>query len=433
MNKSRWICCVVLGGAWFVLPAAFFAQAVESISLKQAVNMALRNSREVALAEFQYNVAQNTVNVNRSAFRPNFFTGSGAAYTYGFPQTPGGAAPSIVNLSYLQTLFNPALTGQTRAAGERREAQRLEVEKTRNAVMLQTSSVYLELGKVRHSLELIRNQRQSAGRILEFTRQRSGEGLELPIEVTRAELAVARIEQRIVQLESRQSVLEHQLATLTGLPADRRIELDSERPPLGQEQREPDVLARALESNLDVRQAEYEQRAREHRLDGETGTKWPNVDLFGEYGLFGRFNNFEDYFRRFQRNNFNIGLQIRIPIVSAQRSANVALARSELSVAAADLKKKRQDVELDAQQKYHHFREADAAREVGRLELKLAQDNLQVIQAGFEEGRANLRDVERARLDETDKWVAFLDTEFERQKAQLELMQATGDLEQLIQ
>ena len=431
MNETRWLHCIPLLAACFVIPATLAAQESEPLTLKQTVDLALRNSREVALAQVRYNVAQNTARVNASAFRPNLYTGSGAAYTYGFPQTPGGAAPSIVNLSYVQTIFNPSLRGQALAANERTEAQRLELEKTRNSVMLQTTSDYLELGKVRHSLELMRNQRQSSARILNFTRQRINEGVELPIEGTRAELVEARLEQRIVQLESRERVLQHELAALLGMPADRRIEVESEALSLDEPQRESDLIDRALRTNLELRQANYERRARERRLAGEIGTKWPTVDLFGQYGLFARFNNFDDYFRRFQRNNFNLGLQVRIPIVSGQRSASVALARGELTASEMELKNKQQNVELEVGRQYQRLRELDAGREVARLELKLAQENVQVIQARFEEGRANLRDVERARLDENDKWASFLDSDYDRQKARLDLLNITGDLGQL--
>jgi len=431
MNETRWLHCIPLLAACFVIPATLAAQESEPLTLKQTVDLALRNSREVALAQVRYNVAENTARVNASAFRPNLYTGSGAAYTYGFPQTPGGAAPSIVNLSYVQTIFNPSLRGQALAANERTEAQRLELEKTRNSVMLQTTSDYLELGKVRHSLELMRNQRQSSARILNFTRQRINEGVELPIEGTRAELAEARLERRIVQLESRERVLQHELAALLGMPADRRIEVESEALSLDEPQRESDLIDRALRTNLELRQANYERRARERRLAGEIGTKWPTVDLFGQYGLFARFNNFDDYFRRFQRNNFNVGLQVRIPIVSGQRSASVALARGELTASEMELKNKQQNVELEVGRQYQRLRELDAGREVARLELKLAQENVQVIQARFEEGRANLRDVERARLDENDKWASFLDSDYDRQKARLDLLNITGDLGQL--
>jgi outer membrane protein len=428
MNRTRKVYSVLMCALLSGVPE-LPAQNVR-LSLKEAVDMALRNSRDVAVAQAQYHVTQNTVDVNRAAFHPDVLTGSGAAYTYGFPQTAAGNAPSIINAAYVQPIFNPLMSAQVRASSSRNEAQRLELEKVRNAVMLQSSSAYLELAKVRHSLDLMGNQRQSNEKILDFTRQRSAEGFELPIEVTRAELTMARTEQQIVQLESRQRVLERELAALTGVPPDQRIEVESETLPI-EEQRERDLIDHALNSSLDIQQAELERRARSDQLKGEIAAKWPTMNLFGQYSLFARFNNFQDYFQRFQRNNFNIGVEVRIPIFTGQRSAKVALAQSELTASELELKNKRQNVELDVERQYQRFRELDAGRQVARLELKLAQENLQIVQASFEEGRSNLRDVENARLEENSKWLAFLDSDYDQQKAQLDLLHATGDLERL--
>jgi len=44
-----------------------------------------------------------------------------------------------------------------------------------------------------------------------------------------------------------------------------------------------------------------------------------------------------------------------------------------------------------------------------------------------------LRDLEQVRLDESDKWVAFLDADFARQQGQLTLLQATGQLATVFQ
>ena len=74
MNKNREICCALVCAALLAVPE-LRGQDIVSLNLKQAVDMALRNSRDVALAQARYNVAQNTVEVNRSAFRPNLFTG----------------------------------------------------------------------------------------------------------------------------------------------------------------------------------------------------------------------------------------------------------------------------------------------------------------------------------------------------------------------
>jgi outer membrane protein TolC len=90
-------------------------------------------------------------------------------------------------------------------------------------------------------------------------------------------------------------------------------------------------------------------------------------------------------------------------------------------------------LEADVQRQARQAREFDAEREVARLELKLAQENVRVLQAQFDEGRANLRDLEKARLEENDKWRAYLDAGFARQLAQLELMRTTGQLAKVFQ
>jgi outer membrane protein TolC len=198
------------------------------LTLKEAVSLAVNNSRDLALARLQYGVAERQAGVDRSAFRPNFYTGSGAAYTSGFPLVQGGGAPTIFSLSFDQQLYNPPLKGEQHAAEQRAEAQRLGVDATRDTVMMRAALEYLELAKVRHSLDLMRGERLSAGHILDAMRERAEAGRELPIEVTRAELATARIEQRIAQMEDREDTLSNELRDMMGLPQDMQIEVAPE-------------------------------------------------------------------------------------------------------------------------------------------------------------------------------------------------------------
>jgi hypothetical protein len=45
----------------------------------------------------------------------------------------------------------------------------------------------------------------------------------------------------------------------------------------------------------------------------------------------------------------------------------------------------------------------------------------------------NLRDVERARLEENEKWMAYLDANFQKQQTQLELLKTAGQLDKVWQ
>jgi outer membrane protein TolC len=106
---------------------------------------------------------------------------------------------------------------------------------------------------------------------------------------------------------------------------------------------------------------------------------------------------------------------------------------SELSFSETQLKSTRQNVEIRTNRQYQRVRELNLSRDVSRLELKLAQENLRQIQLNFEEGRASLRDVEQARVNEQDKWMTFLDGDTDLKKAQAELLSATGELSKIFQ
>jgi outer membrane protein TolC len=168
-------------------------------------------------------------------------------------------------------------------------------------------------------------------------------------------------------------------------------------------------------------------------LRGARLSYFPTIDLVGQYSVLSKFNNYDEFYKKFERNNVNVGVQITIPLFAAKTSANVALAKSQLDAAELTLGNKRREVSVDVREKARNVRELDATREVARLDLQLARQTLQLTQARFDQGRATLQEIEQARLDESDKWVAFLDADFARERAQLTLLQATGQLAEVFQ
>ncbi len=114
-------------------------------------------------------------------------------------------------MNYDQAIFNPALKAQQQAAEEHAKTMKLEIDRMRDDVIVRTASAYLELAKVRHSLELLRGEQVSAEKILAVTRERVQANQELSIEVTRSELTAARVQERIIKLEGRDEALTQQL------------------------------------------------------------------------------------------------------------------------------------------------------------------------------------------------------------------------------
>ena len=425
------------GGQGAAQPAGAAAGAQQSapvaLTLRSAIEMALRNSRDIQVAKLQASLAEHASMVSKAEFLPNLYAGSGAGYTYGIPETPGGRAPSVFNVTYTEQVFNEPLKGQGKELEEQARSQKIVLHDVKNSVIARTAMAYLELAKVRHSLELLRAEQESAGKILQVTQERQGEGYELPVEVTKAQLTKAQVVQRILQLEGRDDELETFLRGQLGLGDEQAIEVTPEELPGEAEQEGANLVAMTMLNNAGLLLAESDVRAKEFRLKGEKRGYLPTLELVSTYSRLAKFNNYLDYFKKFQTNNFNAGVQIQVPLFSARTKQSIGLAQINLQTAQATLASKKTQVSAEVRQKTRLLRERDAAKEVARLELQLAQQNIAVLQQQFSEGKVNLRDVERARLDENDKWMGYLDANFQRQQAQLDLLRTAGELDKVWQ
>jgi outer membrane protein len=404
-----------------------------ALTLKHAIELALQNSKDIQLAKIQGRLADHSAQITKSEFLPNVYAGSGAGYTYGIPETPGGRAPSVFNMTYTQEIFNQTLRGQGKELEEQAKAQRVVLADVRNSVIARTAMAYLEIAKVRHALALLHSEQESAEKILGVTRERQAEGFELPVEVTKAQLTRAQVLQKILQLEGREDELQVFLRSQLGLAADQEIEVSPDDLPGAAEQEGANLVALAMENNTGLQLAESDVRAKEFRLQGEKRGYLPTVQLVGVYSYLAKFNNYSEFFRTFQANNLNAGVQVQVPLFSAKTRANIGLATVNLEAAEATLASRKTQVTADVRQKSRSVREKDAAKEVARLELQLAQQNVEVLQAQFGEGRVNLREVERARVTENDRWMDYLDANFARQQAELDLLRTAGQLDKVWQ
>ena len=419
-------------------PAPAASNGLVALTLKHAVELALANSKDIQLAKLQVQATEDAAQVTRAEFLPNLYAGSGAGYTYGLPETPGGRPPAIFSVTYTEQIFNGPLSGLAKEQQEKVRAQRAALEETRNAVMVRVASGYLELVKVRHSLELLRKEKDSADKIVDVTKEREGEGFELPVEVTKAQLTRAQVHQRILQLEGRQDELEVFLRGQLGLLPDQPMDVAPEDLPGAAEQEGANLIALATQSNTRLQAAESDVRGKELRLKGEKRGYWPTLELVSVYDVLAK-HNFQnnDYYvvndKNFRYNNVNAGVSINVPIFSSKTRANVSLAQVNLEAAKINLSNTRSQVSAEVRQKSRKVQQADAGKEVARLELQLAQQNVAVLQSQFGEGKTNLRDVEKARLDENEKWMAYLDANFHRQQAQLDLLKTAGQLDKVLQ
>ncbi len=427
---SRRLICSLL--VLFACAPALAQQPAASrrLTLSEAVSLALRNNPEVRLAEVAVARAEAERQEIRSLFRPQVFVGTGLAATYGFPLSIEGSAPSIFQAASNQVLFNPSLRHSERQAGRMREAAGQSLEAKRDDIVAATVLAYLDLARARRSLDTVRG---SVGNFLaaeQIVEERVRAGLDPPIETTRARLSTARSNAQQVGLESRIALLEARLRDLTGLPQTQAILTVPAEVPLPDPDETPDrLVAMALERNPGLRAIEEEIQAREFAVKSEKAARWPRINLVGQYGLFSKINNYEDYFQRFQRHNGTLGISVQVPIYERERrAARMSRTEAELAETRFRFETTQSAIAQQVQQLWADRQQQDAAREVARLELELARRSVEVVLAQFEEGRANRLAVEQARIEEAALWVSLYQAEYRAEAARVELLRVTGEI-----
>src|SRR6185369_1100782 len=102
---------------------------VRSMTMREAVALALKQSPEVVIARYEQAKGRAAVQIARDPFVPKVVGGSGAAFTSGCPVSINGQPPSIFAAQTLMSLYNRP---QSYKVAEARENTRgADIEATR--------------------------------------------------------------------------------------------------------------------------------------------------------------------------------------------------------------------------------------------------------------------------------------------------------------
>lgn len=411
-----------------VAAAGAYAE-VRQMTLREVVARALERNPDVTLARLAERAAAERVEIARDAFIPKVYAGSGLAYTSGFPMSIEGSAPTVVQARAVAAVINRRLSHELAGTREAVRGAAIETEAKRSEVAQQAVELYLEAERLAKAARLVQAQIEGLERVAAAVEARVEEGRELPVEARRARLDVARARQRFQALEADRDYTESLLAFVLGLPAGDRVRTAGEPRPVSLPESAEEAIAAALAASPEVRRLESALAAQGYRVRAEKAAKLPSLSLVAQYGVFARFNNYDEFFRKFQRHNGQLGVAFEIPLFTGSATAaRAAAAELEVERLRTELETLRRRIAVETGREFERVRIAGAAAEMARQELELARENLSVVLARLEEGRAWLRDVEAARQLENEKWLAFYDAQYALEAARFRLLSQTGAL-----
>jgi outer membrane protein len=290
--------------------------------------------------------------------------------------------------------------------------------------------LFLDAQKASRMAEVARSEVKSLEGVLESVRARVAEGRELPIESRKAELNLARARYRSQTLDYNLRAARNALGAVLGLDLaeqPRPVDAESPAPPLPAS---ADVAVKsALANSKELRALQSRLLAKGLDIRAQRAGRLPTFDLVAQYGLLAEFNHYSEFFSKFQRHNVQLGISFQVPLFSGPAvAAASAQAEAEAAQLRIQFQSARRRIESDTRMACDDIRQTEAARDLARLDLDVAREQVSVLLAQMQEGRASFRQVEEARAAETGKWIAFYDAGANLEKARLNLLRQTGEL-----
>lgn len=410
------------------IPSSASAQN-NPLPFRTAIELALKNSAATGIARADLQRTRATYTQARDLFLPQVTFGSGLAFSYGFPLSLEGSAPSIFNVNTQEYLFNQAQRQYLKAGKADISSAEAQSADRRNDVMMETALDYIQLDLLESSLSVQREQQDMAAKFEDIVGQRIQAGVDAPIESTRAKLASARTRMQMADTQSAIDQLRLRLSHLTGLPQSAIItstETIPEFPAISQDQ---DLPAQAAQSSPAVKIAEEAAKAKLFRAKGDEKQLYPAVDLVAQFSVLARYNNYDEFFNKFQRNNLTIGAAIRFPLLNPSLRAAAKAAQADAVKAQKEAQNVKEQVGTETLRLQRSVAQLSAAHDVARLEHQLAQSDIETAHEKIQAGGATLKDEQTARITEHERYATYLNTTFELDKAEVQLLRQIGQLE----
>ena len=410
--------------------AAAPAQQPRAITLGEAVRMALEQNPDALIARIEHLKAEQGVSVAKGAFSPAAYAGSGLGYTSGIPQSVEGATPSVVQATGRMPIYNRTLRGRVREAESMAEAAQYSRAAREDEIAFEVASTYLDFERAGRRVDLLAERASQLERAEQVTVARVDEGRAIPLDLTRARLERARVDRELDAGRSEMELLEATLRTQLGLDPDVRLTPSPEAPtavegPATAEE----SMRRAVANSPELAGLEATLKAKDAAVGAERGALYPRLDLVAQYALLARFNNYDEFFNRFQRHNGQVGMSLQVPIFAGKGvSASIGKAKLEAEEARLRLEARKAGVELESYRLFERIEQAQGSQKLAKLELDYARESLDVLLARLEEGRISIDEVERARVVESQTWERYYDSQYELRKARLDLLRRTGEL-----
>lgn len=408
------------------------------LTLKGALDLALKNSSQVAIGIKKMEEKVIQTYEKQSAFLPQLSLGitdmdatkNLKAQGISFPGVPDKIGPFSTfdtRLSLNETLLNVASLNRYHTAQEEALAAGLDLNVTRNDILFQAALFYFTALRAEASVKAEKANLDLSEELLSFAQHQKEAGITTLLDVTRAQVKVAEDRQKWISAVALRDNSLLALQKQIGLVQGEDLTLSNDGVP---EHPFPDIkesILVALNNRKELQLQTQREKVKEMEYRAVRGEKYPNLQLFADYGEIG--NGITDAFP-----TYTVGLTLNLPLYDGKnRASREAAIESQLLQEKVRHKDLALQVELDVRQLYNDLNAAGKEFETAKERLSLTEKELKLAEHRFETGIGDHIELVTAQTSVAQGREALVEAQYFLQAAILKYYYVTGQMEALLQ
>ena len=370
------------------------AQDIKTITVEEALQLALQNHQQLKLSEKSIAISQQQTAVAKlqklpsiTASTSQFFLGDALIIDKDFSNSTKVEMPhygSSYAVQAQQLIFKGGLVNKSIEMSELREQlAALDLEKDQQNVKFLVVSNYMDIYKLINQAEVYKNNKKLALERLKNIQKFYTQGMITRNEVIRAELAIKNLDQGLLVLENNRKILTYQLNYALGLPTDTEL-VPTEDLQSKFNDRDVDYFQNlALEQSPILHSAQKNIAVADKNIEIINTDKMPTVAAFGGYNMqrpiTSRIPAVDMYSNSWQSGislSYNIDnlykTKEKLKLGELQKSqANIALTLTE------------QNIKIGVNAAYIKYQEAQQQAQIFDESKKLADENYKITEAKY--------------------------------------------------
>jgi len=426
---KRWI--------WVVVIVSLPSLAYSQVSFSSAIDLALKNSPRVKMAEDDAKRAAVSYSVTKNAFIPSITGSSGLGASSGITLN----VPTIFTVSAQSLVFSYSQPGNIRAGRLGVQSADLALRGIQELVEEDAIVTYLSLDNAYQCQVALTSQYEFALRLVSIVQERFEAGYENELELKKARRTALQIKLQKSQMEDRIATLTGHLMELTGVANKSELIVPESIP------RDALSSVMLLESvpacpdSLSVLSAKADAKAKLERATSESKYTWmPQVEFEAQYGRISPFNGVSTYYNL--NGNYNtlaVGVQFQFPFLDLGRKAKARESMADAAHAEHQVASLRSQQREDCLQLQHSSSQLATRTELTELDQEIATTQLKVVLLQQEQGVVTStsppvtpKEGQDARIQERQRYVDMIEATEQLYEAKVHLLRQSGKLDEWV-